>query len=55
MQVPNILLADLRDLDRRIAALEDERVDLVNRIDNLNSIQEIDLKHVVVMPAPPAI
>ena len=53
MQVPDILLKDLQNLDRRIADLEQERVGLVNRIDNLGSVKDVDLTHVVIMPAAP--
>ena len=42
MELLSTLYENLVDLDRRIAELEAERVDVVNRIDGLSSTQELD-------------
>jgi hypothetical protein len=53
MQIPEYFLKDLLDLDHRIARLEHERTVLVNQIDNLESVHETAMPHVLVMPAAP--
>jgi hypothetical protein len=53
MQIPQYFLKDLLDLDSRIAHLESQRTSLVNEIDDLDSVQEAAIAHVLVMPAAP--
>jgi hypothetical protein len=42
MKIPDHFLRDLSDIDQQISELESDRVDIVNRIDNLDGTREKD-------------